>query len=451
MANYMGLQAVFNTLANGGAQAVNIYAQEKDRQRRLAFDEKKFDANEVYRQKALEQNSRQLDQADARIALGRDKQKLLEQSYSDEQEAIRRKELIQNQTQLSGNVGAWATQKGYTDIPSYLRSDDPDAHTFLEQGVSNVASYMRGTQTQTWLKPAGKNEQGIPLFITSFTGKDGGEKSFGIPSTKEQLAGMVNKLNISFAIPDYLAQQGIGVTNSPSGQKLLVNVGGGGPELKPEQQKAVSELEQQTKQTIGVGVQEMLDNPPEQQVQQALDQVDGENEKGAAYDGMPAGLRYTKPNNAFEQRVEDEKARRITRQQEQQSAIKRRQKAWDEKVNNKPLPSFLSHDDKGLSTRINFAATGESKEDKIKRTVEPAPRTGEGSSQQPLKRQNSTQPEPETLAVSERIAVQIVDPKNQQQTQGCPLCQPAYGCRWQRSLDAATEPEDVSTSSAWRP
>lgn len=269
MANYIGLQGIFNALAGGGANAVNIYAQEKDRQRRLAFDEQKFAADQAYRKNVLDHDRRRLDLAARRMDH-------TEAVYRDQEEAARRRELIERQTKLAGYAGTLAGQRGYNDRFSFLMSDDPDGHLMLEASIGNLASKERKTDTQVKLVEAGVNEQGEKLYQTTFMGKKGKVQNFGPASTKAQLAGQVRAMNVSYGIIDHLAADGVGVQTKPDGQKVLVNDKGKTPELDAEQQQVVAQLEDVAQQSMGTGLQDVLDNPPERAVQEALAQEDVE-------------------------------------------------------------------------------------------------------------------------------------------------------------------------------
>lgn len=284
MADYIGLQGIFNALAGGGANAVNLYAQEKDRQRRLDFQQRQFDADQAYRQKGLEQNSRQMDQVDRKIDL-------TEEAFRDEQETKRRKELIAKQEMISGNAAALAGQRGFNSRFDFFLSDDPDAQVMLQASVGNLASKERGLPTEVRLLDAGVNEDGEKLYQTSFVGKKGKQQNFGLPSTKRQLATQVRAMNVSYGIIDHLAAAGIGIETRPDGEKVLVNEKGPNREFDAEQQQVVADLDTAAMDSVGVGVQEIINNPPQQVVQEALAAEDTDPPQGLAYEGMPAGER----------------------------------------------------------------------------------------------------------------------------------------------------------------
>ncbi len=285
MANYIGLKGVFDALAGGGANAVNIYAQEKDRQRRLAFDERKLKADRDYRKQVLDQDQQ-------RINLAVRKQDQVENAWQHLQDQDRRKNLVDLQYRIVGNARARAMEKGFDNPLLAAKSGDEEALGYFNSGIQNVARYTLNREVDTQLIPSGKDSAGDTLYSVVYT-EGGNQKNFGQPATMDEIAGKLSGFNQEIGIPVILADSKIKVDSDKSGKPILVNGGDGGPELTPDQKQKVDQLDQQLKEGTGEGLQQRLENPVLPQLQSAL----GKSSGGVAYEGMPSEERYRKPQN----------------------------------------------------------------------------------------------------------------------------------------------------------
>lgn len=287
MANYIGLQGIFNALAGGGANAVNIYAQEKDRQRRLAFDEKKFEADQAYKKQVLDQDQQRIDHATRA-------QDFVENKWQHLEDQKRREGVVDLQYRLAGNLRAMALERGYESPRDMAKAGDADAMNYFNSGIQNLARYTTNKDLTTELVEAGTDEAGDKLFTIRYS--DGSKnRIFGGAATLDDIAGRVNAFNLEVGIPVFAARNGMAIDYDQNGRAMLVNKEGK-PELSPDQQKAAAELDQQIKDQTGRSLQETLDNP-------VMPEVKAELEKGLAYEGMPSGERAEptkKPRNLNE-------------------------------------------------------------------------------------------------------------------------------------------------------
>ena len=308
MANYIGLQGIFNALAGAGANAVNVYAQEKEHQRRLAFEQRKFDADQAYRQQTVDLDTRRLDQVDRSFEadqqhrenqLGLDQQRinhegrridLLDkghelaldqhqlaketQSFNENkwqhlQDTERRKQVVDTQYRLAGNMRALAMEKGYDTPRDMASAGEPDAMTYYNASLTNVARFTLNRDVSAQLVPAGTDEAGDDLFSISYS--DGSENHlFGQPATLDQIATKVSAFNIEMGVPVYADQHGMAIDHDQNGKAMLVNKEGK-PELSPEQKQKAQELDQQLQENTGRTLQETLDSPVLPELQAELE------------------------------------------------------------------------------------------------------------------------------------------------------------------------------------
>ena len=279
MANYTGLQAVFNALAGGGANAVNIYAQEKDRQRRLEFDREKMEADRAYRQQSLEQGNRRLDLTEAgmeadqayrqqALAVNERKTDLLERTYEDEQELLRKQERKQAFSALQGQAGQLAANKGYTDTQSFYRND-PDALPSLNQAAQIYFGDALGGK-QIKLEVDGKGKDGSDKYRIFVDDGNGGYTPFAKNITRDFLSGFINKETAALGIPDYLKQAGLSTARAKDGSVVIVDDQTGSPDISPEQSQVVDAIRQQVEPTTGEPIEQTLANPPSEQIKQVV-------------------------------------------------------------------------------------------------------------------------------------------------------------------------------------
>ncbi len=242
MANYLGLQAMLNGFARGGAEAIGIYQNQLNLQEQQRFAREQFEALEKHRDIANEQ-------ADAKIKLEQDKFTLLSEAKDREFKKYDQEQARDFMQRTIGTLDFMAISKGYDSVDELAQAEPETVAPLLGSYLMHSNAPTLGAYHPHTMRA---NDDGT--YNLSYKNGQGGQVNlgdFGVEQSMKDLRIMGYQMGIPGAL-DIL-----NVKQTPDGKIV-------GKDNKPVPQAALDQLKalsQQLQKDVGMDLTTFLQQP----------------------------------------------------------------------------------------------------------------------------------------------------------------------------------------------